>query len=253
MDLAFSIVAASMFMLLLIASVIMLFHIYLKRKNKLLLERERISIQFEQTLLHSKVAIQEETFTKVSREIHDNIGQVLSLVRLNINTMTATPSEDKIQLMDEMMGKAIADLRGLSHSLDTGMIRNTGWIKAAERLFRDLGRSGTKVNFTAEENLPTLGDEKPIILFRMIQEIINNTIKHAGAKEIKFDAAKKDGQIIITISDNGKGFDPAHIVAGAGLQNLENRAKMIDANLQIHTQPGSGTEVIISVNALPPP
>lgn len=248
-DLILFVVFTSLFVLLLVVAAFMLFRIYLKRKNKLVLEKERMSIQFEQTLLHSKLAIQEETFTHISREIHDNIGQVLSLVRINLNTLGAVPSEQKILLMDELMEKAIADLRSLSHSLDTDMIRNTGWIKAAERLFRDLGRSGTcSVIFSAEEKLPTLGNEKPIILFRMIQEIINNIIKHAGAKEIKFNAALKSNRIIISIEDNGKGFDRTTAAPGAGLQNLENRAKMIDANLYIHTQPGSGTQVTISVN-----
>jgi signal transduction histidine kinase len=248
LDLATSIIEASIFMVLFIAAAIMLFRIYLKRKNKLIRETERMSIQFEQTLLRSKLEIQEETFTYVSREIHDNIGQVLSLARISLNTMTGA-NEQKVVHIDELMGKALTDLRNLSHSLDTDIIRNTGWPKAAERLLMDLGKTGTyKVRFFSEENLPTLGSEKPIILFRMIQEIINNIIKHAGAKEIKFNACRKEGGILITIEDDGKGFDKSTITAGAGLQNLESRAKMIDANLYIHTVPGSGTSINISVN-----
>lgn len=227
----------------------MLFRIFLKRKNRLILEKEQMNVQFQQTLLHSKLAIQEETFNFIGKEIHDNIGQVLSLVRINLNTLSANPDEQKIFLMDELMGKAITDLRNLSHSLDTDLIRNTGWIKASDRLLLALQKTRTcKVEFSAEENLPTLGNEKPIILFRMIQEIINNIIKHAGAKEIKFNAISKDNRIVITIEDNGKGFDMETVNAGAGLLNLQSRAKIIDANLDIHTIPGSGTCVTISVN-----
>lgn len=248
LDLATSIIAASLFVLLLVVAAFMLFRIYLKRKNKLILEKERMSIQFEQTLLRSKLEIQEETFTYIGREIHDNIGQVLSLARINLNTMTPA-DEQKVTLIDELMGKALTDLRNLSHSLDADMIRNSGWLKAAERLFNALGKSGTcKVSFAVEENLPNLGPEKPIILFRMIQEIINNIIKHAGAKEIKFQASRKDNQIVVNITDDGKGFDRTVVATGAGLQNLETRAKMIDANLYIHTVPGSGTSVIIFIN-----
>lgn len=249
LDFILAIVSSSLFGILLITAGILLFRIFLKRKNRLILEKEQMNVQFQQTLLHSKLAIQEETFDFIGKEIHDNIGQVLSLVRINLNTLTANLDEQKIFLMDELMGKAITDLRNLSHSLDTDLIRNTGWIKASDRLLLALQKTGTcKVEFFAEENLPTLGNEKPIILFRMIQEIINNIIKHAGAKEISFKATHADNGITIMIEDNGKGFDMETIKAGAGLQNLQSRAKIIDATLDIHTLPGSGTRVTILVN-----
>jgi signal transduction histidine kinase len=243
------ILSVGVFLLLVVVSGIAFYRIFLKKKNRLVREKEEMGLQFQQTLLRSKLAIQEETFDYIGKEIHDNIGQVLSLVRINLNTLTANPDEHKIFYMDELMGKAITDLRNLSHSLDTDLIRNTGWIKASDRLLQGLQKTGTcKVKFSTEENLPTLGNEKPIILFRMIQEIINNIIKHAGAKEIKFHAVSQNDQIVISIEDNGKGFDRTTVTAGAGLQNLESRAKMINANLDIHTLPGSGTCVTISVN-----
>lgn len=249
LTLILSILSASVFVLLLVIGAFMLFRIYLKRKNMLLLEKEKMSIRFEQTLLRSKLEIQEETFTYISREIHDNIGQVLSLIRINLNTISLPSEEQKINLMDELIGKAIRDLRNLSHSLDSDMIRNSGWVKAAERLLADLQKTGTcKITFAAEEKLPAIGNEKSIILFRMIQEIINNIIKHARAKEIGFKAFPEERCIQIMIEDNGKGFDRATVAAGAGLQNLETRARMIDANLTIDTIPGSGTCVTISVN-----
>jgi signal transduction histidine kinase len=249
LDLILSIIAASLFVLGLIVAAFILFRIYLKRKNKLLLEKERLSIQFEQTLLRSKLEIQEQTLTNVSREIHDNIGQVLSMVRINMNTLKPGDEQEKIELMDELLEKAITDLRSLSHSLNTEYIRKGGWIKAVQKLFTDLERSGKFNTFLQiEEALPALGDEKPIILFRMVQEIINNIIKHAGASEIGFHAVKKEETIIIAIRDNGKGFDTNTLVDGTGLTNLRSRAKMIDAELQITSQPGNGTKVIISVN-----
>jgi len=251
LDIILGILSVCVFVLLLIATAFILFRIYLKKKNTLLLEKERMSLQFEQTLLHSKLEIQEQTFTHIGHEIHDNIGQVLSFVRLNLNTLGAA-DEQKVNRMDELMEKAITDLRNLSHSLDADYIRTNGWQKAAERLFNDLGKTGTyTVSFSAEKKLPTLGQEKPIILFRMIQEILNNIIKHAKAKTIQFEATLDNDKIMIVITDDGKGFDRAAITAGAGLQNLESRATLIDANLYIHTVPGSGTSVTISINTPP--
>jgi signal transduction histidine kinase len=250
LDLTFSIVSASVFVLLLAVAGLMFFLISLKKKKKLIYEKERMTIAFEKTLLNAKLEIREETFSYISKEIHDNILQVLGFARLNLNRMEEDGDVQKIVLIDEQMGNAIADLRNLSHSLNTDVIRNTGWVKAAQRLLADLEKTGTcKVSFSAEENLPVLENEKHIILFRMIQEIINNIIKHARARHIKFKAVRIPGQISVAIEDDGKGFEIDKIVKGAGLLNLESRSKMIGANMFIKSKPGSGTCVTIAVNS----
>jgi signal transduction histidine kinase len=247
-DFVLLIVGTSFLILMLMISVIMLFRIYLKRKNKLLLEKERMSIQFEQTLLQSKLEIQEQTFHDISQELHDNIGQVLSLISINLNTLNAPHETHKIMHMDELLGKALTDLRNLSHSLDADYIRNNGWTELVHKLLNNLQNTGKfTTNILIDDDLPALGTEKPIILFRMIQEVINNIVRHAAANTIVFKAQKENNRMVITIQDNGKGFDRLAASDGAGLRNLENRAKMINAELAISTQPGSGTIVSISI------
>ena len=248
LELVLTVVSVSVFVLLLVISGFFLFRIYLKRKNKLLLEQERMNIAFEQTLLKSKLEIQEHTFNDISREIHDNIGQVLSLVRINLNTLDTSVDAEKINLMDDLMGKAIADLRNLSHSLNADHIRNTGWLPPVIKLLGDLQKTGKyTTNIFYEENLPLPGSDKPIILFRMIQEIINNIIKHAAADIIHLDARKENDKLVIKITDNGKGFDVGKNPGGVGLQNLKSRAKMINADLVIKSEQGKGATVTISI------
>ena len=248
LDLILSIISASVFVLVLIIAGLLLFRIYLKRKNKLLEEKERMSVAFEQTLLQSKLEIQEQTFADISREIHDNIGQVLSLARINLNTINTGGDNVKVNLVDELMEKAITDLRNLSHSLDADLIRKKGWPEVTRKLLRDVERSGKyTVNAYIADGLPALGNDRPIILFRMIQEVINNIIKHAGANKITLEANAGERQILIRIRDNGKGFDTKANGAGAGLQNLENRAKMINASVYISSVLNGGTEVTISI------
>jgi signal transduction histidine kinase len=248
LDLILSIISASLFVLLIMLAVFFLFRIYLKRKNTLLLEKKQMAIQFEQTLLQSKLEIQEQTFADISSEIHDNIGQVLSLARINLNTLSAAGEDTKVNLVDELMEKAITDLRNLSHSLDADLMRKKGWLEPTQKLLRDLEKSGKYVTrLFISENPPTLGNDRPIILFRMIQEIINNIIKHAGANAIELSVSKVKERMEIVIKDNGKGFDKEKISAGAGLRNLENRARMIAADLTIDSDPGKGTNITISV------
>lgn len=248
-DFIISIVGSSLFILLLAAAAVLLFRIYLRRKNRLLLEKERMSIQFEQTLLRSKLEIQEQTFNNISKEIHDNIGQVLSLARINVNGIDASGQESRLQRIDDLLGKAISDLRNLSHSLDSEVIRSAGWLKAAERLFSDLEKTGQyEVSFSTAPALPPLGADKSIILFRMIQEIVNNIIKHAQAGTIDFSAEPIERQLHIRIKDNGRGFDMEKAKKGAGLQNLRSRCSMIGGQMHIASEPGNGTLVTIMIN-----
>jgi signal transduction histidine kinase len=249
-DIIISVIAASLFLLLLVFVTFLLFRIYLKRKNKLLLEKELMKIEFEKTLLRTQLEIQEQTFTNVSREIHDNISQVLSLVRLNLNTLETTKDQVKVNMMDELMEKAMQDLRSLSHSLDTDDIRTNGWTKAVQKLLKNLERSGKyTVHISTDHDLPALGNDKPIILFRMIQETINNIIKHAKADTIHFDAGREKDGLSISIRDNGRGFVPDATANGVGLRNLAARCKMIAGQMSISSTPGNGTLVTIFVKA----
>jgi signal transduction histidine kinase len=247
-DFIIVIIAISLFILMLMLALVLFFRIYLKRKNKLLLERERMRIQFEQTLLQSKLEIQEHTFQYISQELHDNIGQVLSLVSINLNTLYAPNDGHKISQMDDLLGKALVDLRNLSHSLDADHIRDNGWHTPVRKLLQQLENTGKyTTSLKISDDLPPLGNDKPIILFRMIQEVINNITKHAVADKITFEAQKQNGGLLISIQDNGKGFINQGISGGAGLRNLENRAKLIHADLAINSEPGKGTLVTISV------
>jgi signal transduction histidine kinase len=248
LEFVLSILFASIFVLLLMVAAFMLFRIYLKRKNKLLLEKELMNIQFEQTLLQSKLEIQEQTFKYISQELHDNIGQVLSLLSINLNTLNAPDDAVKIKLMDELLGKVLTDLRNLSHSLDADYIRKTGWTDPVRKLLDNLQNTGKyKTRIRIDDDLPAIGNEIPFILFRMIQEVINNIITHAEAGNIFFEAQKQNNRLVITIEDDGKGFNSAAASDGAGLRNLENRSKMINADLAIDSEPGKGTLVTISI------
>lgn len=248
LDIVFSVLFATFFVLLLMVAIFMLFRIYLKRKNKLLLEKQMMTVQFEKTLLKSELEIREETFTNIGRELHDNIGQVLSLISINLSTLNAPGEDGKLKMVDDMLNKAMLDLRNLSHSLDADYIRKKGWAEPVEKLLQQLQGTGKyTTDIKIDENLPELGDQRPIILFRMIQEVINNIIKHAAATKVIFEAKHIDERLVITISDNGKGFDRKAISEGAGLSNLDSRSKMIHADVSIDSEPAKGTMVTISV------
>jgi signal transduction histidine kinase len=205
---------------------------------------------FQRTLLQTQLEIQESTFTQISEEIHDNIGQMLSLVRINLNRLSSDSSQQRIDETDELLGKAIVDLRNLSHTLNSNFMAESGLTSSLTKLVETIRRSGSlQVHFTAPNNTLRISREKSIILFRMIQESINNVMKHAGATELWL-TLEEEANIMITIIDNGKGFDTKILETpsdGLGLNNIFTRAKMIGGEVDIKSAPDSGTSIMIKI------
>ena len=206
---------------------------------------------FQRTLLQTRLEIQESTFTQISEEIHDNIGQMLSLVRINLNRLATDSSQQRIDETDELLGKAIVDLRNLSHTLNTNFMSEAGLVTALGKLVGTVGRSGTlDIKYSATNATLALSKERCIILFRMIQELINNVIKHAQATEMILSVEQDSESIRVALADNGKGFEPAKLQnqsSGLGISNIFTRAKMIAGEVQIISAPNQGTTITILI------
>lgn len=243
-----SIIAASVFVLLIVVASFLLFRILIKKKNRLLVEQEKLKRTYEQTLFQSKLEMQEMVFTQISREIHDNIGQTLSLVRLNLNTMDLP--EERIAATDELLARAIADLRHLSHSMNSNYIRETGFVGAVKGLLDNLSKTRQFKTSLAGTTVDTyINEEKGIILFRIVQEVINNIVRHAKAATIDTIITEKPGGFALSISDDGIGFnvDRSGQSYGLGLKNIIERAAMIHASVNIESCLGKGTTITIEM------
>ena len=256
-DILITIVIASVFLVLIGFFLLLIVFVFLRRQRKFQQERDEMKNRFEQTILKTQLEIQEQTFTHISREIHDNIGQVLSLVRLNLSTFSSNIIEqDKFEHTDELLGKAIKDLRDLSHNLQTNRIHDIGIVESIRQLLITLQKTGRyNTSFNIVENYTGLDRDTDLILFRMVQEIINNILKHAKADTITVDITGDEKETTLVISDNGVGFDTEKLKTvgpGIGLQNIFNRAKMINATVDIKSEPGSGTAIILQAKQKSP-
>jgi len=212
-----------------------------------------LKVQYEQTILQSQLEIQEQTFKNISQEIHDNIGQVLSLAKLNLNTIPNPENAEKIALTEELLGKAISDLRDLSKSLNSEKITDIGICEAIKQELAMIEKASAQIKTTylCDDHEITLSNEKTIIAFRMMQEILNNILKHAKATVITVNIAKQPQGVVIDITDNGIGFDPEKLKnteTGIGLKSIQQRCKLINAACRIQSTPGAGTGVQIVIN-----
>ncbi len=233
--------------------ILLLSILYSKKQAKNRKEKLKMQSEFSQTLLQSQLEIQEQTLRHISHELHDNLGQVASLIKINLTTLPsddAAKANEKIEYTRELIRQLITDLKALSVSLGADRIAQTGLAKALETEIDRLNKTG---QFTAslivEGHLPPMDNDKAIILFRMAQEILNNMVKHSGARQIKVLLHATENLFTLAFSDNGIGFDIEEKKknGGAGLQNLQNRAKLINALLAIQSTPGKGTSVTIEL------
>lgn len=247
-------ICSGIFLTLLLFSFIVYFVVAYKRKQKFYaLEKQLLVERYQQTLLQSQLEIQEQTLQHISRELHDNLGQIASLIKINLNTLrladTAKATE-KIENTKDLTRRLIADLKGLSVSLGSDHISRTGFIKALEIETDRLNKTGEFIaKLERGDKEIVIDNDKAIILYRMIQEILNNSIKHSKAKHINLIIHNQENKFILAISDDGIGFNRDELTSttSAGLQNLQNRAHLINAQLNITSSPGKGTTVTIEL------
>jgi two-component system, NarL family, sensor kinase len=228
----------------------------IRKRNEMYLNEEKIKATFQQTLLQTQLEIQEQTLKTISEEIHDNIGQALSLAKLKLNTLdTAKEEELKEKITDSknLVSKAIQDLRDLSRSLNTDNIASIGLLRAIEYELDMIRKSGYETVLEVLGDTKRMEPQKELIVFRIVQETLNNIIKHAAAKKITITAFYNADTIALQVQDDGKGADLQVLAINdgenksLGLRNMQNRAKIIGADFSIDTSIGKGTIVKLNI------
>jgi len=223
--------------------------LYRNRQLKNKQEQEQLQAEFRQELLKAQIEMQEQTLNYISGEIHDNITQVLSFVKLNLKVADYGNEvvKKKIEESRELISQAINDLRNLSKSLSFEHITKLGLVKTLEIEVERINNSGLiQTNLLIQGEYYTLGEQRDLVLFRIFQEVLNNTLKHSGAKHLKINLQYHPELFNLTVQDDGLGFsaDSAAKYSGLGLNNI----RTIGAAAVIESSPGKGCCVIITLN-----
>jgi two-component system, NarL family, sensor kinase len=210
---------------------------------------------FDRELFKAQLEIQEQTFQEIAREIHDNVGQILSLAKLGLGTLDLDRKEESkegISEISDILEKALNDLRYMSRSMNSDIIKRGGLQSSIEMQVGFLNRAGRfNTQFNSKGDQIKLNETKEIILFRIVQEAVNNIIRHATANEICISLCYYHDFLKLEINDNGIGFDVKELRNGNsqinGIHNMENRAKLIGADFKMESQIGSGTQIIVNM------
>jgi signal transduction histidine kinase len=253
-------IVAAVVLLILIGVIMLVLAVYYhNNKKRHSIEKEHLKSNFRQELLKAQLEIQEQTLSHVSQEIHDNIGQVLSFVKLSLGTATAlsdSEKDERIVESKELVARAITDLRDLSKSLSVDSFAAKGFIPSIKTEVERINKSKlVHAAFKLKGTPNSVGEQTELVLFRILQESTNNALKHANAESLDITLQYEPDLLTLTVADNGSGFDKDDAISrnGSGLKNIRNRASLIGATVEIKSAAGSGSEIKVSLNPLEQP
>jgi signal transduction histidine kinase len=254
---ALTIAVSTMLILAFGGSIVYFLFLYQKKKFRHQKEMIQLKETFNQTLMESKLEIQEQTLDHISKELHANFSHLVSLININLSEILPQSSEESRESILETKSLAkqlLSELKALSASLNTDHFMRIGFVKAIEN---ELGRLNKikkyQIKFSKSGEEFRLSPEHEVILFRLFQEVVNNIVQYAKATLIEVSLTFQSDTMILKVVDNGIGFEEELVMQvdtekeSTGLLNIRKRATIIGGEVQIKSALGIGTKVIISV------
>ncbi len=244
-SLSFIVLVSTIIVVLFALLVLLLMFLYTNARRKHLLKEQAMKSAYESELLRTELEIAEEVTNQLSQELHDDLGQLLShAIHLHKN--------DEHAELGELLPRVREQVRNLSHNLHNAKITEVGLDLAIDRLCnKHYATYNPPCTYTPTEARIDLTSQEEIFLFRCVQQALENAYKHAKANAIEVALEVKDDRLIITIKDDGEGFDTNQVGEGIGLISIKNRVKMVGGILSLTSQPGAGTTLRIE-KQLPP-
>lgn len=223
--------------------IVLLFTVFQKRKNDLLEQQKLAKEEFEKEIAETQIEIREETLRNISWELHDNIGQLLTLAKIQLQNTT----QENIQEVSETITKGLTEVRALSKLINPEAINNINLKEAVQLEVDRFNRlEFIKSSLLIIGNDIDIDKKSSIIIFRILQEFFSNTIKHSKASELKVSLNYTETHLKIIVKDNGIGFINGDKKEGIGLTNIKNRAKLIGADAIFTSEKNKGTTLEIN-------
>lgn len=242
------IIIATIIIISLAVFTFLFFLLFVRKKRKLQREAQKMKAEFEQQLLQAQMETREETLNQLGIELHDNVGQLLNSTKLLIGiTQRMVPNApDTLVTADETLAKAIQELRALSKSLNKEWLNQFNFVQnLGAEVSRINSAKDIYIDLTCPEKISLQANEQ-IILFRIVQELLQNAIKHARARNIHILITEKEPQLNLTVIDDGLGFDTKASLKGVGILNVKHRTRLLGGQAEWQTSE-TGTTVIIRI------
>ncbi len=226
------------------------FWIYTQKKKHHQQEKTQMQQQFDQELITTGQEAREQAMQTIGSDLHDNIGQLLSLTALtlkSIPTENDTKTSEKITASIELLTKANAEMRQLGKLLQGDQLIAQGLKAAIQQEVDWLSRSDAyKIQFATKGKPRKANSDKDLFYFRILQEILNNIIKHAQASSIEIDLSYTGTHLELCVQDNGIGISQKeNKQPGNGMSNMQKRAALMDGTIIIQSDPKTGTRITL--------
>jgi signal transduction histidine kinase len=230
---------------LIIAIIIVYFFVSIIRYHRryMKLQREKI---------FAEITIRENERKRIAGDLHDSLGPLLSAVKLNISSVDIEVPADR-EILEKTAGyldEIIGSMRRISHDLLPSTLERKGLLEAVREFIQQVKNKQSvdiQLYIVKEIRVPK---DKEIHIFRMVQEIVHNTIKHAQARNLQIGFSEENGHLLCLTKDDGKGFDREKALAssqGLGLRSLESRCEILNGILTLESSPGLGTNYFIKI------
>ncbi len=233
---------------------------YRNYNQKKKLQQQRINeLETQQQLTATEAVLkgEEQERTRLAKDLHDGLGGMLSGIKYSFQTMKGNlvMTPDNAQAFErsmDMLDSSIKEMRRVAHNMMPEALVKFGLDTALKDFCNDINQSGAfKINYQSIGMENALVEQTTAItIYRIVQELINNTMKHAAAKTAIVQVTKTNNQLAITVEDDGNGFDTSLLSQsrGIGWSNIQNRVDFLKGNLDVQSEPGKGTSVHIELN-----
>ena len=222
---------------------------YLKK-----VEQEKRDI--EKTLLNAIIQAEETERKRFAKDLHDGLGPLMSTVKMSLSSLSRIEKDDQMKKIlhnsDIVIDEAIKSIREISNNLSPHILNNFGLNKAMRNFINKINYSDSiKIKFTSNFEEDRFESNTEVVLYRVLCELINNTIKHAGASLISISLEKSQAEITCRYMDNGKGFDATLLSpafhTGMGYSNMVTRINSLNGSFNLTSEQDKGTNAVISV------
>lgn len=197
---------------------------------------------------------QDDERARIARELHDDIGQQMALLLINLEVLGGLAEGDSEEIARDAIGRAQTISRGLhdlSHRLHPARLRLSGLVPALQALERGMAGSGSRLVFSYDDVPALLPPDLTICVYRVVQEALQNALKHSRATEVRLHLRGSPGKLAVTITDDGVGFDLDAVSLGVGLESMHERIEAAGGSLDIHSRRGAGTRLEFVVPVVP--
>lgn len=223
-------------------------------KGKKQKELDQAIIREKELRNRSIIEAEEKERVRIARDLHDGVAQTMTAAKMQLEYFMGTlgnslPGDASLQNAFDLIQDAAKEVRTVSHSMVPNALLKSGLVAAVRDFVQRTGNEKLKINLVVLGLNERLGEQVETVVFRVLQELVNNILKHAQATEITIQLLREETELSVMVEDNGRGFDAGRLdeKAGMGLQNIESRIAYLNGQLHIDSSPGRGTTVMIEI------